>query len=254
MKPRLAIWKFSSCDGCQLSLLDCEEELLALADQVRIAHFLEASRVTEPGPYDISLVEGSISTPEEMERIREIRRQSRHLVTIGACATSGGIQALRNLADYRELVARVYPTPAFIDALESSTPVSDHVEVDFELRGCPIEKGQLLELLNAFLNGRRPNIPDASQCQECKAAGTVCVMVSRGEPCLGPVTQAGCGNRCPRVGRGCYGCFGPLEQANSRELGERLLELGMDPASLTRYYRLFNANAPAFRDEAARHE
>ena len=254
MKPKLAVWKFSSCDGCQLSLLDCEEELLQLADAVEIAHFLEASRATSPGPYDLSLVEGSISTAEEQARIRWIRRQSHRLVTIGACATSGGIQALRNLLDFEQVVQQVYPEPGFVHSLETATAVSDHVAVDFELRGCPVDKGQLLELVNAFLNGRRPNIPEYSQCQECKAAGTVCVMVSRGEPCLGPVTQAGCGNRCPALGRGCYGCFGPAEQCNTAALSRRLRELGMDAASLRRYYRLFNANAPEFREESARHE
>ena len=253
-KPKLAIWKFSSCDGCQLSLLDCEEELLQVADAVEIAHFLEASRATPPGPYDLSLVEGSISTAREQAQIRWIREQSRQLVTIGACATAGGIQALRNLLDFNEVLQQVYPQPDFIDSLATATAVSDHVKVDFELRGCPIDKGQLLELVNAFLNGRRPNIPAWSQCQECKAAGTVCVMVSRGEPCLGPVTQAGCGNRCPAVGRGCYGCFGPAEQPNAAALSRRLEALGMDPAALKRYYRLFNANAPAFREESARHE
>jgi len=254
MNPKLAVWKFSSCDGCQLALLDCEDELLEVAGMVEIAHFLEASSATLPGPYDISLVEGSISTPEEVARIQEIRDQSRRLVAIGACATSGGIQALRNLLPHEEVVRRVYPRPEQIHSLASSTAVSDHVDVDFELRGCPIEKGQLLELINALLNGRPPNIPSWSQCQECKMAGTVCVMVARGEPCLGPVTQAGCGNRCPAVGRGCYGCFGPAEAPNTAALSQRLAELGMDPASLRRYYRLFNANAPAFREESRRHE
>lgn len=253
-RPKLAVWKFSSCDGCQLSLLDCEDELLAVAGAVEIAHFLEASRATLPGPYDLSLVEGSISTPAEVERIREIRHHSRHLVTIGACASSGGIQALRNLRAFDQVVQGVYAEPACIDALATSTPVSDHVAVDFELRGCPIDKGQLLELINALLNQRRPNIPAWSQCVECKRAGTVCVMVAAGEPCLGPVTQAGCGNRCPAVGRGCYGCFGPAEQPNMAALSARLQELGMDPRSLRDYYRLFNANAPAFRDESSRHE
>lgn len=254
MKPRLAVWKFSSCDGCQLSLLDCEEELLELAGLVEIAHFLEASRATRPGPYDLSLVEGSISTPEEVEKIRWIRGQSRHLVAIGACATAGGIQALRNLLDFDAVAARVYPHPEYIRALATATAVSDHVAVDFELRGCPVDKGQLLEVVNAFLNGRRPEIPAWSQCQECKAAGTVCLLVSRGEACLGPVTQAGCGNRCPSVGRGCYGCFGPSEQPNTAALSARLQALGMDAASLRRYYQLFNADAPAFREESARHE
>ena len=254
MKPKLAIWKFSSCDGCQLSLLDCEQELLQLTDRVEIAHFLEASRATTPGPYDLSLVEGAISTAEEVERIRRIREQSRQLVAIGACATAGGIQALRNLLDFDEVGRRVYARPEYIQALPTATAIADHVPVDFELRGCPIDKGQLLELINAFLNQRRPDIPAWSQCQECKMEGTVCVLVARGTPCLGPVTQAGCGNRCPAVGRGCYGCFGPAEQPDTVALSRRLEELGMDADALRRYYRLFNAEAPAFREESARHE
>src|SRR5436853_767916 len=116
-KPKLAVWKFSSCDGCQLSLLDCEDELLAVAGQVQIANFAEASRAVVKGPYDLSLVEGSITTPHDAERIQEVRRASRFLVTIGACATSGGIQALRNFNDVREFTAIVYATPQYSDTL-----------------------------------------------------------------------------------------------------------------------------------------
>ncbi len=253
-RPRLAVWKFSSCDGCQLSLLDCEDDLLAIAERVEIAQFLEASRATAPGPYDLSLVEGSISTPEEIERIKAIRMQSRHLITLGACATAGGIQALRNLREFDQVLASVYAHPDYIDALATATPVSDHVEVDFELRGCPVNKGQLLEVLNAFLNGRPPNVSTYSQCIECKRSGTVCVMVAKGQPCLGPVTQAGCGNVCPACGRGCYGCFGPAEQANTGALSDQLAALGMTERAVRQYYRLFNNNAPAFREESKRHE
>ena len=181
-KPKLAVWKFSSCDGCQLSLLDCEDELLAVADSVQIAYFLEASRAEIAGPYDISLVEGSITTPHEAERIKQVRAQSRLLITIGACATAGGIQGLKNLRELEPLIDAVYAHPEYIDTLATSTPVQDHVAVDFELRGCPIDKYQLLELLNATLNGRKPNIPTHSQCIECKLSGTVCVMVAEGQP------------------------------------------------------------------------
>ena len=254
MKPRLAVWKFSSCDGCQLTLLDCEDELLALAERVEIALFLEATRRTLPGPYDISLVEGSISTAEELERIQRIRQDSRLLITIGACATSGGIQALRNTRDHATLKAAVYPTPAFIDALDTSTPIADHVPVDFELRGCPIDKHQLIETLLALLAGRRPVIPDYSQCAECKLAGTACVMVTKGVPCLGPVTRGGCGNLCPRVGRGCYGCFGPKEGANTGALAAELAALGVDRRTLRDLFGNFNVGAPAFAQEVARHD
>ncbi len=252
--PKLAGWKFSSCDGCQLSLLDCEDELLSVAESVQIAYFLEASRAEIAAPYDISLVEGSISTPQEADRIQRVRAQSRMLISIGACATDGGIQALRALRPVEELARAVYAHPEYIDSLERSTPISEHVQVDFELRGCPIDKRQLLELLNAALNGRRPNIPRHSQCLECKQSGTVCVMVARGQPCLGPVTQAGCGNVCPSCARGCYGCFGPQEMPNARALSARLKELGMDERALRDYYRLFNNAAPAFEQEAARHD
>jgi coenzyme F420-reducing hydrogenase gamma subunit len=225
-KPKLAVWKFSSCDGCQLSLLDCEDELLTLAGAVDIAYFVEASSATKPGPYDVSLVEGSITTEEEAERIRRVRRQSKVLVTIGACATAGGIQALKNYADAREYVSAVYATPEYVSTLATSTPIADHVEVDHELRGCPVNKRQLLEVLAALLHGRRPNLPTYSVCFECKRRGTTCIAVANGATCLGPVTQAGCGALCPAFARGCFGCFGPMESANLAALhvpDERLL-------------------------------
>jgi sulfhydrogenase subunit delta len=220
-KPKLAVWKFASCDGCQLSLLDCEDELLAVADAVHIANFPEASRAVEKGPYDVSLVEGSITTPHDAERIHKIRRLSKYLITIGACATAGGIQALRNFKEVSDFISIVYAHPEYIETLNKSTPIADHVFVDFELRGCPINKYQLLEVINALLNGRKPNIPVYSVCMECKRKGNVCVMVASGTPCLGPVTQAGCGALCHSYNRGCYSCFGPKETPNTASLAER---------------------------------
>ena len=253
-KPRLAVWKFTSCDGCQLSLLDCEDELLAVAGEVEIAYFLEASRATAKGPYDISLVEGSISTPHEEELIKRVRRNSRVLVTIGACATAGGIQALRNFQNVAEFLKAVYAKPEYISTLDSSRPISDFVPVDFELRGCPISKRLLIELITSFLHRRRPTIPTHSVCVECKLRGTVCVMVAKGIPCLGPVTQAGCGAICPSYNRGCYGCFGPMESPNTSSLSGRWLELGASPADVVRAFRTFNSWAEAFRKESTAHE
>ena len=253
-RPTLAVWKFASCDGCQLSLLDCEDELLAIAGKVEIAHFPEASRAVVEGPYDLSLVEGSITTPHDAERIHEVRRASRFLVTIGACATAGGIQALRNFKDVEEFTSVVYAHPEYISTLGESTPIADHVAVDFELRGCPIDKAQLLELLNACLHGRKPNIPAHSVCVECKLRGTPCVMVSRGIPCLGPVTHAGCGALCPAYDRGCYGCYGPMESPNTRSLSRAWIELGANKADMVRAFRGFNAFAEPFRRESERHE
>jgi coenzyme F420-reducing hydrogenase gamma subunit len=253
-KPKLAVWKFSSCDGCQLSLLDCEDELLAIAEGVEIAYFPEATSAEVEGPYDVSLVEGSITTPHDAERIHEVREQSGLLVTIGACATAGGIQALRNFADVREWIPLVYASPEFVSTLDTSTPIADHVTVDLELRGCPISKSQLVETVSALLNARRPRIPSTSVCTECKARGTPCVMVAFGIPCLGPVTQAGCGAICPAYARGCYGCFGPMESPNIDALARQWKTLGVDDEGLVRALRTFNANAPAFREASIAHE
>jgi coenzyme F420-reducing hydrogenase gamma subunit len=252
-RPKLAVWKFASCDGCQLSLLDCEDELLAVVEAVEIAYFMEATRATVEGPYDLSLVEGSVTTAHDAERIREIRKNSRALVTIGACATSGGIQSLRNFADVKDYLSIVYARPDYISTLATSTAIADHVPVDFELRGCPISKRQLIDVISAFLMGRRPTTPPHSVCIECKLAGNVCVTVAHGTPCLGPVTHAGCGALCPGYNRGCYGCFGPMERPNAPALTEKLRELGMDPKSLQRVYRSFNALAQAFKEESERH-
>lgn len=253
-KPKLAVWKFASCDGCQLSLLDCEEELLAVTGLVDIANFPEASRAVVKGPYDISLVEGSITTPHDAERIHHVRKMSRFLITIGACATAGGIQALRNFKDVKEFISIVYATPAYIDTLGKSTPIQDHVSVDYELRGCPINKMQLLEVLNAFLNGRKPNVPPHSVCMECKRRGNVCVTVAHGTACMGPVTHAGCGAICPTYNRGCYACFGPKETPNTEGMSRELALKGLDSPNIVRAFRGFNACADAFRKESESHD
>ncbi len=249
-KPSLAVWKFASCDGCQLTLLDCEDELLAVTERLEIAYFLEASSATVSGPYDLSLVEGSITTPEDVERIQEVRRQSRFLVTIGACATAGGIQALRNFTDVSELMRIVYATPSFLSTLGTSTAISDHVDVDFELRGCPIDRGQLLEVIGAYLAGRAPEIPSHSVCVECKQKSNVCVMVAHGTPCLGPITHAGCGALCPTFNRGCYGCFGPVESPNTDAMIGALAASGMPADEIARLLHTFNAWSEPFRNVA----
>ncbi|MEU7141653.1 oxidoreductase [Nocardia sp. NPDC046473] len=252
--PTLAVWKFTSCDGCQLTLLDCEDELLTLADRVTIAHFTEASSAVRPGPYDVSLVEGSITTPDDLRRIADIRAQSRILVAIGACATHGGIQALRNFADITEFTSVVYASPQHISTLATSTPISAHVPVDFELRGCPIDRRQLLDTLCAFLAGRAPDIPNTSVCTECKRRGTTCVTVSEGIPCLGPVTQAGCGALCPAHHRGCFGCFGPMARPNVGALLPILRINGMSTSEIDRVFTTFAAGAAAFAEAAAMSE
>jgi sulfhydrogenase subunit delta len=253
-KPKLAVWKFSSCDGCQLSLLDCEDELLTITEHIEIANFPEASRAVTKGPYDISLVEGSITTPHDAERIHQVRRQSKVLITIGACATAGGIQALRNFKDVKQFIAAVYANPKYIETLNKSTPIADHVFVDFELRGCPINKHQLVEVINAYLNGRKPNTPAYAVCLECKRRFITCGLVAHGPTCLGPVTQAGCNALCPSYSRGCFGCFGPKETPNTSALSTYWNSLGVKDDELVRLFRGFNAYAEAFRKESEAHE
>lgn len=249
-KPRVAVFKFASCDGCQLSLLDAEDELLAVCDLVEIAHFAEASSDLNPGPYDVAIIEGSITTEEDAHRIRSIRAESRFLMTIGACATAGGIQALRQWGHLDDWVSAVYPSPEFIQTLATSTPIARHVLVDFELRGCPVNIGQLVDVLVALAEGRQPRIPSHSVCLDCKLRGTVCHVVARGAPCLGPVTQSGCGALCPAYDRGCYGCFGPSPAAPTVPLLRQFQTLGQTASDLVPLLRNFNATAPAFEQAA----
>ena len=253
-RPRLAVFKFASCDGCQLSLLDCENELLAVAEAVEIAWFPEASSRLEPGPYDIALVEGSITTPHDAQRILDVRRSARLVVTIGACATAGGIQSLKNWADHEDYLRCVYARPEYISTLATSTPIADHIKVDYELRGCPISRHQLLDVIGALVKGQRPRLPSHSVCLDCKRKGTVCVEVAQGIPCLGPVTHSGCGAICPTYDRGCYGCFGPVSQSNCLSLTDQYLAMGTSTETLLPLLRNFNAAAPEFRDASNRIE
>ena len=249
---RVGVVKYASCDGCQLTLLDLEDELLDIVERFDLIEFPEASSSRSSGPYDVLLVEGSISTPEQAAEIVELRRAARRLVTIGACASAGGIQALRNWIDHEAFRAAVYAHPEYVASLATATPVREHVPVDFELTGCPISKAQLREVLAALAIGRRPQIREEAVCLDCKRRGTVCVMVARNVPCLGPVTQTGCGAICPAFGRGCYGCFGPREQANADGLAAWLLADGRAPADVGRLFAGFTAYAEPFRSVVTR--
>ena len=251
---RLAVFKLASCDGCQLQILNLAEELLALAQRVEVVHFLEATSRVEPGPYDVALVEGSVTTPRDAERIREIRAAAKTLVTIGACATAGGIQALRNWADHAEWQRRVYPHPDWLEMLPTSTPVAAHVAVDYEIHGCPIDRGQLWRVLLGALRGATPDLPGHSVCIECKRSGAVCVLVARGAPCMGPVTRTGCGALCPAHGRDCYACFGPMEQPNAPALAHRFAELGLGPRDVQRRFRGITGWRDPFRGVSERAE
>jgi coenzyme F420-reducing hydrogenase gamma subunit len=227
-----------------------EDELLDLAQAVDIAYFLEATSTMRPGPYDIAIVEGSVTTRHEIERIKEVRRDARLLIALGTCATAGGIQALRNKADAAEFARLVYPHPEYLSYLATATPIAQHVQVDLELWGCPVNKGQVLEIISALLQNRRPILPATSVCMECKQRGTICVLVAEGVACLGPATQAGCGAVCPTSGRGCYGCFGPCSQPNLTSLVPTLQAVETRPGETLQLLQHISNNAPAFRTAA----
>ncbi|MEN8172185.1 MAG: oxidoreductase [Chloroflexota bacterium] len=249
-KPTLAVYKFSSCDGCQLSILNLEDELLDFANTIEIAYFLEARRRVLTGPYDIGIVEGSVTTEEEIQRIKEIRRDCTTLIALGTCATAGGVQALKNFGDVTQFIETVYPNPEFIQSLPTSTPISEHIKVDLELWGCPVNKYQVVEIITALLQKRRPFIPQYAVCLECKRRGNTCVMVAKDVPCLGPITQAGCNAICPSMNRGCYGCFGPLPSAEIDAFLPHVKEKERYPGEAVRMLRMISGNAPAFCDAA----
>jgi len=256
---RLGVFKFASCDGCQLSVLNLEDELLALGEAVDIVYFPEASSDMSDGPFDLALVEGSITTPEDASRILAVREQTSTLITIGACATAGGIQALRNWADVEAFKRVVYPSPQYLRSLSTSTPISEHVRVEFELWGCPIDKGQLLRVITDLVAGVQPRLPADSVCLECKRRGNVCVLVANGMPCLGPVTRTGCGAICPSMGRDCYGCFGPTEgppkspgvPPNTGSLARQFNQgLNLIPVEMIRRFRGINGYVESFKRES----
>jgi sulfhydrogenase subunit delta len=246
-RPGIAVHKFSSCDGCQLAFLNAGEDLLKLAQLVDIHHFLEAGVAGEDARVDIAFVEGSISTKDELARIRRVRANSRYVVTLGACATAGGLQALRNLDGSNEVWKHaVYARPEFIQTLHRAESVSRHIDVDFELWGCPVNGRQVLAVVQQLLFGVAPIDQRDKLCMECKRQHAVCVMVTEGRPCMGPVTRTGCGALCPRFGRDCYACFGPAENANTEAMSRRLEGLGLPPSDIARRFLFINSNAPVF--------
>jgi sulfhydrogenase subunit delta len=246
-RPRVGVVKLTSCDGCQLAILDLEDELLAITEQFEFVDFPEATSSRWSGPFDVLFVEGSVSAPDQVERLHELRARTTTLVVIGACATAGGIQALRNWGDVGDWSASVYPSPELLSVLDRVSPVSDHVKVDAELRGCPISTEQLREFLAALLAGRRPLLPDEAVCLECKRRGYSCVLVSGAATCLGPVTRAGCGAICPAFGRGCYGCFGPREQPNVPALVAQFERMGLSTDEAGRRFAGFTGWSEPFR-------
>ena len=251
-KPKLAVHKFSSCDGCQLALLNLGEPLLELPKLVDIVHFAEAGPLDPDAKADVALVEGSISTPHDIDRLKQVRANSKYLISIGACATAGGVQALANFADRDAWMGQIYARPDYIDSLQTSTSISDHVRVDLEIPGCPVNSRQVIKALRDLLSGVAPSEEKQPLCLECKRKGIVCTLVAKGEPCMGPVTIGGCGALCTSLGRACYSCYGPATTVNDKALADRFVSLGLDREAAARRFHFVTSNAPAFKSAGER--
>ena len=247
-KPRLAVHKFTSCDGCQLAFLNAGETLLQLNELVDVAHFIEAGLVDVNAKVDIAFIEGSISTPDEIERIQRIRANSTYLITIGACATAGGIQALRNAENHAAWLKSIYASPKTVASLKTSTAIANHVRVDLEIWGCPVNTAQVVDAVRSLLNGAVPKIKRDAVCLQCKRQGNVCVMVTKNEPCMGPVTRTGCGALCPSLDRACYACYGPAENPNTQSLGSQFKKQGLSDERIAQQFLQINNQAPAFKN------
>lgn len=246
MKLRLGIHKFTSCDGCQLAFLNGGEELLTLFELIEVVHFAEAGKINLENPVDIAIIEGSISTPEEQINIQKIRKNSRYVITIGACATAGGIQALRNSVNYKNWMSSIYASPEYIKTLDTSTAIAEHIKVDWELWGCPVNTHQVMDAIYSLMLNATPRIKRDAVCMECKRQGNVCVLVAKNEPCMGPVTQTGCYSLCPNIQRACYACYGPSENPNTQSLGSWFKQLGYSKDTIARQFLHINNHAPAF--------
>lgn len=248
-KPKIAIHKFASCSGCQLAFVNMGEDLIELLQLVDLVHMAEVgSMAPEDQQVDIAFIEGSITTPHDVDRLLKIRANSAYLITIGACATSGGIQALRNNADSGEWMRSVYAKPEFIQSLSTSAAIANHVKVDFELWGCPVSSRQMFTAIRTLLYGVPPLSLREKVCQECKRRGNVCILVTQDAPCMGPVTRTGCGALCPSFGAPCYTCYGPAEGVNTASFGQRLIGLGLHPDQVARRFASINNAAPAFSE------
>ncbi len=229
IKPPVTLsWiRFTSCSGCQLTLVNCETALTKLSHVVQICDFpLVSSSVCTAENIDIGLVEGSITTPEEVNNLLSFRRKVSHLVAVGACALTGGINSL-DKGDRRHSLNNVYGRQVCEWDNFTPQPVRNFVKVDGEIQGCPPERHELLGVIAALLHGGRPGQQIMPVCMECRINETRCLMEEDHAPCLGLITQAGCHAKCPGLGVPCEGCRGLVAEANREELYRLFIATGL---------------------------
>lgn len=237
---RLAIVGLTACSGCQLSLLNCEDELPELLEQFKPHFFpLACSPALLEGSYDAALVEGCVSMPHEVELLQELRRRSKHLIALGTCAVWGGVAALRNGEDRESLRQLVYDQSPVANTTFDPRPLRSLVQVDAVVTGCPPEKEELLRLLTGLVRGVLPVDIDYPVCTECRMRETLCILTERDMLCLGPLTLGGCGARCPSMSVPCEGCRGPVPEANLSKALEMYNQKGFHPQTVLGRLRRF---------------
>lgn len=244
-KLRLAYVRFTSCSGCQLMLLNCEEQLAAIDGMAEIVAFdMASSRADDEGALDVVLIEGSISRPEELTTLLKLRRRAETLVAVGACALTGGVNALAG-GDRIALCEDVYGECARDKMTFAPQPLYRFVRVDLQVAGCPPERGEYLRLLGSLARGGLPALPEYAVCMECRQRENLCLLLEARQPCLGPVTRAGCNALCPSFGIICEGCRGLVAEANRAEESRLLLELGLSEREVRARMQRFSGVADA---------
>lgn len=240
MKPKIAIFSLTSCEGCSLAILELEDQLLDILNSVDIVNFREG--MTERSwDIDIAFVDGAVSTPDNEGEIKHLREHSKILVAIGACACLGGINTLKNHQPEDHYRQYVYGDQAKWFGTTPARPISAVVKVDYELPGCPMIKEEFLAFVQHMLAGRRFHLPEFPVCVECKKNGNLC-LYEKSEICLGPVTRAGCAAICPTFGSKCEGCRGILRDEALKAAGVNLREQYQVPLErVLADFRLFGA-------------
>lgn len=240
-KPRIAFFSFSSCEGCQLVVLTIEEQLLELVNLIDIVSFREAMS-EKSDEYDIAFVEGSITRTSEIERLKTIRETAKTVIALGACATIGGINCLKNQFEMDKVKDIVYGKMADNYDTIPARPIEAVVKVDYRIQGCPIDKDEFIEVTKSILIGKKPRIPDYPVCVECQMKENVCLF-EKGMICLGPVTRAGCKAICPTYNDGCVGCRGLIDDPNLSSHKNLLSEHGLTVDEAISQYMMFGGNS-----------
>jgi sulfhydrogenase subunit delta len=239
MRPKVAFFDFTCCEGCQLDTLNIEgQDLVDLVSGIEIVEWREV--VTgKADHYDIAFVEGSISRESEIPRLKDIRERAGVVIALGACAAIGGINCLKNHLPMDEALEIVYGDDAKYYDTIPARPIHTVIPVDFTVPGCPINTAELLRIVKELLLGKIPELPNHPVCVECKMAGNVCVF-ERGGSCLGPVIRAGCNAICVTAGRHCWGCRGMVDDPNLDSQKDVLTEYGLTVDQVIEKFKIYN--------------